>query len=50
MYMPPNVSLPLFIFNLTGIQDNIMFDDTNMKGIPLIFSQGIQIFGETAYI
>jgi len=27
-----------------------MFDDTNMQGIPLNFSQGIQIFGETAYI
>ena len=42
--------LPQFLFNITGIQDNIVFDDSGLKGAKLNFSRGLDIFGETAFV
>jgi hypothetical protein len=50
LYLQPNINLPHFYFNITGNQDNIMFDDSGMNGIPLNFGRGLDITGDTAYI
>jgi len=51
LYLPlAPIPLPHFRFNITGTQDNILFDDKFLEGATLNFSRGLDIFGETAFV
>ena len=51
LYLPlAPMPLPQFRFNMTGTQENVIFDDQWMGGAPLNFSRGLEIFGETAFV
>jgi hypothetical protein len=50
MYLPSSTPLPLFNFNFTGIQDNILLEDSGLNGIPLNFSRGLIVGGDTVFI
>lgn len=51
LYLPVGgVPLPFFNIYMSGIQDNISIDDTNMNGISLNFTRGMIIRGETAIV
>jgi len=51
MYLPLNYPIPpMFIFNLTGTQDNIMIDDSALNGNGLNFTNGLEINGDTVFL
>ncbi|TNV88224.1 hypothetical protein FGO68_gene14499 [Halteria grandinella] len=50
LFMNTKDIIPKLIFNMTGAQDNIMFQDNTNKYTSLQLLGGLEIFGEKAFI
>ncbi|TNV88226.1 hypothetical protein FGO68_gene17400 [Halteria grandinella] len=50
LFMSPANIIPKLIFNITGAQDNIMFQDNTNKYTSLQMKGGLEIQGEKAFI